>query len=149
MVRYAKQIDAEKAIIAIDRSFFFSSWCRGTFRIFEIFLKNFVSKIFCQFCGRLYEKILNDKKAVKSHSLKGPLKNPKNISDIPHQKIHRKDLFVKVWFSHFHALEGRKKNRHTHKKNVSHSETLDSNTVTPISQNNVQTIKGKWSQFTT
>ena len=36
LVRYAKQIDAEKAIIAIDRSFFFSSWCRGKFRIFEI-----------------------------------------------------------------------------------------------------------------
>ena len=29
------------------------------------------------------------------------MKNPKNISDIPHQKIHRKDLFVKVWFLHF------------------------------------------------
>ena len=37
LVRYAKQIDAEKAIIAIDRSFFFSSWCRGKFRIFEKF----------------------------------------------------------------------------------------------------------------
>jgi len=62
LVRYAKQIDAEKAISAIDRSFFFSSWCR----------------------------------AVKSNTLKGPLKNPKNISDIPHQKVHRKDLFVKA-----------------------------------------------------
>lgn len=62
LVRYAKQIDAEKAIIAIDRSFFFSSWCR----------------------------------AVKSHPLKGPLKSPKNISDIPHQKVHRKDVFVKA-----------------------------------------------------
>ena len=37
LVRYAKQIDAEKAIIAIDRSFFFSSWCRGKFRIFDFF----------------------------------------------------------------------------------------------------------------
>lgn len=62
LIRYAKQIDAEKAISAIDRSFFFSSWCR----------------------------------AVKSNTLKGPLKNPKNISDIPHQKVHRKDLFVKA-----------------------------------------------------
>jgi len=35
LVRYAKQIDAEKAIIAIDRSFFFSSWCRGRFEKFS------------------------------------------------------------------------------------------------------------------
>ena len=43
LVRYAKQIDAEKAIIAIDRSFFFSSWCRGKFRIFEIIFQNFAN----------------------------------------------------------------------------------------------------------
>ena len=43
LVRYAKQIDAEKAIIAIDRSFFFSSWCRGKFRIFENFFQNFAN----------------------------------------------------------------------------------------------------------
>jgi hypothetical protein len=29
LVRYSKQIDAEKAIASIDRSYFFSSWCRA------------------------------------------------------------------------------------------------------------------------
>jgi len=74
--------------------------------------------------------------------LKGPLKNPKNISDIPHQKIHRKDLFVKVWFLHFRPTPKvlRVSKRYQTAFFLSFSDVYDF-----TSRTNIKTIKGEWS----
>ena len=59
LVRYAKQIDAEKAIIAIDRSFFFSSWCRGKFEIVLNLYPNFDARNVSQKNIQNFEKRSN------------------------------------------------------------------------------------------